>query len=97
MNYFQRISAKVSYFIVTNRGVPSEGRVGRYVPLLLKILFFLNTKTEKSALPGAYSYSIYINEGITPSCYRNFDLVGFTLPLPWKPWYAPGCKSFYLT
>jgi hypothetical protein len=48
------------------RGVAYGGARGALRPLLLKILFFLNTKPEKSTFSGLFSYSIYVKVDIMP-------------------------------
>jgi hypothetical protein len=59
-------------------------------PLLLKILFFLNAKTEKSTFSGVYSCSIYINKDITPPLIFQIS-ISYDLrpPLSCEPSYAP--------
>jgi hypothetical protein len=72
---FSRLSKKISLKTETIEAKQQgrsyrerRGRVGRYAPLLLKILFFLNAKIEKSTLSGVYNCSIYMNKDITPPC-----------------------------
>ncbi len=48
------------------------GEWGVTPPLLLKILFFLNAKIEKSTFSGVYSCSIYMKKGITPPLLLKF-------------------------
>jgi len=66
--------------------------VGRYAPLLLKILSFLNTKPEKSTFSGLFSYSVYVKVNIT-SLLLFKNLPAYDLrppPLLWTSSYAPG-------
>jgi len=67
-------------------------RVRRNAPLLLKILFFLNTKSEKSTFSRLFSYSIYVKVVITPPpCFLKICQLRTYAPSPaLDPSYAPG-------
>jgi hypothetical protein len=67
---------KKVFFLVQLQGRSLWGARGALRPLLLKILLFLNTKSEKSIFSGLFSHSIYVKIDITP-------------PLLWTPSYAP--------
>jgi hypothetical protein len=50
---------------VIPRTVAYGERMGALRPLLLKILFFFNTKPKKITFSGLFSYSNYLEENIT--------------------------------
>jgi hypothetical protein len=86
------------------RGVATRGRVRRNASpafriqlrnasLLLKILFFLNTKSKKSTFSGLFSYSIYLKEDITTPLFCKNLAAKDLRPLLWTPSYALGSIS----
>jgi hypothetical protein len=67
----------------------SRGERGSVTPPASENFVFFNAKIEKSTFSGVYSCSIYMNKDITPPCFWNFDIIGFTTPVSWRPSCAP--------
>jgi hypothetical protein len=55
-----------------------SGAWGVMPPASENFVFFETPKQKKSAFSWIYSYSTYMNEDITPPCYRNCDIIGLT-------------------
>jgi hypothetical protein len=61
---------QVYYSYLIRRSVASGGRVGRNAPPIFEnFVFFSTSNRKKSTFSRLFSYSIYLKEDITISCF----------------------------
>jgi hypothetical protein len=65
------------------------GRLGHYVPLLWKILFFWSIKSKKQCFRGCFGAGFIQTRVLHLPLIPEFEVSGGYALLPWRPRYVP--------